>query len=695
MENSSKEVNYVLSLRVLDQTSTYVESLDGSVRQQESILNSIKSVSPNNDASEIFGEPSSFVNVAESVANVVNNEDNSTLNRADDIKGSGAVNKPPFPSFASMLQRNPHYNKKTVKIHELRNPKIMKGDQLAFPLVENYVKNTWAKYGLKRIQLHENFFMFQFNTKEGMEKVMEDGPWLIRFKPLFLNIWTPNTDLKKDVIKSAPLWVKLHHGRNTYARALFEFSADEELKESIVIAIPLTKGNGKGHTLATIDVEYEWTPPRKRMMDLTWLLKRTQGRYKNRKSKYKQDERIRFTRTALKSFQYRRVDKVIHQRITIKQEGYFEQRDSSESMLLTSKHQKLWDRIILGWNHNDVEVMDPLLKDDQTIHDSEFVKKREEGGVFVCNRPWCLLGDFNATLYLEESTAGSSRIDIAMRDFKACVDDIENSDHSPSLLCIPKTAKDKPKPFKFYNIITKHDKFKEIVQNVWITEINGFHMFRVVKRLKLMKKPLRKLLFDKGNLHSNVSRLRNELDQTGDFKFVHTIDKSVKGQISRSRIDVVMNGDGVLFANDNVPNVFVSHYEEFLGKRGLRQGDPLSPYLFTLVMEVLTLMLQRRVMETGSFSYHRYCDKLELINLCFADDLFLFAYGDVQSASIIKRALDEVNKLSVYPESLPKSTAYFGNVLNHIKLSILRRSEAETSYPTRWEGDVLLPLNVF
>ncbi|GKG41121.1 hypothetical protein Tco_0470333, partial [Tanacetum coccineum] len=48
-------------------------------------------------------------------------------------------------------------------------------------------------------------------------------------------------------------------GKRTYARVLVEFSADEELKKSIVVAIP--RGNGKGHTLVTVDVEYEWTPP--------------------------------------------------------------------------------------------------------------------------------------------------------------------------------------------------------------------------------------------------------------------------------------------------------------------------------------------------------------------------------------------------------------------------------------------------
>ncbi|GJT92641.1 hypothetical protein Tco_1081486 [Tanacetum coccineum] len=114
-----------------------------------------------------------------------------------------------------------------------------------------------------------------------------------------------------------------------------------------------------------------------------------------------------------------------------------------------------------------------------------------------------------------------------------------------------------------------------------------------------------------------------------------------------------------------------SLYGYFKGKRGLRQGDPLSPYLFTMVMEVLTLMLQRKVQESNSFTYHRYCSELELINLCFADDLFLFAYEDINSACIIKEALDEFTMASGLTLSLPKSTTYFCNVLNHVKIAIL------------------------
>ncbi|GJV63640.1 zinc knuckle CX2CX4HX4C containing protein [Tanacetum coccineum] len=232
---------------------------------------------------------------------------------------SGPVSN--VPSFAKIVQDKPV--KKVVKITEMRNSEVVDGasvaipleameevssrfantlygyfigKRLAFPLVENYVKNTWAKYGLKRIQLHEDFFLFQFDSKEGIKSVMEHGPWLIRLVPLMLNVWTPNTDLKKDEIRKAPILVKLHHvpivayskvglslittqigrpimldsytsnmclsswGRYTHARAMIEISADEELKNLLVVSIPVR--NGKGHTLATVDIVYEWTPPR-------------------------------------------------------------------------------------------------------------------------------------------------------------------------------------------------------------------------------------------------------------------------------------------------------------------------------------------------------------------------------------------------------------------------------------------------
>ncbi|GJW80962.1 putative reverse transcriptase domain-containing protein [Tanacetum coccineum] len=103
-------------------------------------------------------------------------------------------------------------------------------------------------------------------------------------------------------------------------------------------------------------------------------------------------------------------------------------------------------RIILGWNKHDVDVV-VISQSDQVIHTriwlklekkelfcsfvyghNRYIQRRElwdnlgTHNYYIRSRPWCLLGDFNAALFGNDSTASSSNMDIQTLEdmLKAC-----------------------------------------------------------------------------------------------------------------------------------------------------------------------------------------------------------------------------------------------------------------------------------
>lgn len=95
----------------------------------------------------------------------------------------------------------------------------------------------------------------------------------------------------------------------------------------------------------------------------------------------------------------------------------------------------------------------------------------------------------------------------------------------------------------------------------------------------------------------------------------------------------------------------------FKGKRGLRQGDPLSPTIFVLAMNFLSRILNNAVRD-GKFGYHRRCEDSKLTHLCLADDLLIFAEGNLDSVKNILQLLKDFELQSGLALNIQKTSFY-------------------------------------
>nr|GEZ23686.1 hypothetical protein [Tanacetum cinerariifolium] len=800
---------------------------------------------------------------------------------------------------------------------------IFIGKRVAFPLVKNYVTNTWGKFGFQSvIKDDDDVYYFKFSTTKGLEQVMEQGPWLIRNQPLILTQWTPNLNLEKNKVKKVPIWVKIHKvpvvaysedglsligmqigkpvmldafsssictevwGRIGFARALIEVDADRNLKEEVVMAVPRLEVEIPKETIEASDGFTMVQNRRKKgknvangvpkasdkefamkiMNHFSALQDENITHHTNTSDATTSDVQAENGATNVVDDDSKVEDlgneyKVMKIKIgastpPIKFPNVFRNWDWSSNANVCTKGC----RIIVGWNKDIVDVV-VISISNQTMH-TKIIHKSNQKPIFctfvyvgnnqkerrllwhnldvyhsmVSGIPWTLLGDFNVALNIEDNLTGGSAMTSAMI-----------SDHSLAVLKFPSIVNSKPRPFKFFNLLAYKSSFLVTVSNMWSSQVHGCYMYQVVQKMKMLKKPLRKLLHSHRNLHDRVNKLRVELDAVQkaldqdphnstlrEEKAVYLFHKTIKGKNQRSRIEIIRNPNNIEFTGSSIADCFVEHYMAFLGVnepcpdgysslffkeswdtvgedvcRAVRDffrngkilkeinhtllvlvpkvaapmkindyhpisccnviykciskiitnriidgvgevvsenqsafipgrrildnilitqelmhnyhhntGSPrcafkvdiqkaydtvdwkflerilkrsLSPYLFTMVMEVLTLILQRRVRLADFFHYHPHCESLQLINVCFADDLFMFYREELQSAELIMDALEEFKTIPGLVPSIPKSTVFFCGVPNHIKMAILNIMPfQEEKLPVKYLGIPLI-----
>lgn len=140
--------------------------------------------------------------------------------------------------------------------------------------------------------------------------------------------------------------------------------------------------------------------------------------------------------------------------------------------------------------------------------------------------------------------------------------------------------------------------------------------------LKKRKKKafLLKIDFEKAYDNVNWHFLLSMMNQMG---FPSLWCRWIKGILDSSQASILVNGSPTF---------------QFKSEKGLRQGDPISPFLFLIVMECLAWMMEK-AKNIGELKGIKLADEVDISHLFYADDALIMGEWSVDNLQCTARIL--------------------------------------------------------
>ncbi|GJV38081.1 RNA-directed DNA polymerase, eukaryota, reverse transcriptase zinc-binding domain protein [Tanacetum coccineum] len=303
-------------------------------------------------------------------------------------------------------------------------------------IVDDYLHGFISPYDMYDVGYKKLNYKFVIISLEG-------GPWMVRNSPIILKKWF---SLHKEELTRIPIWVKLHDvpiqvfkedgislittylgkpimldsytssmckdswGSNSFARCLIKINSEVVFMESIIIGIPDLEG--------------------------PVVNKKRNNKRSSAGNKLPKEVPVAKGFQVGKDFQYQ-------PRAPSDGSNGGGNRSEASSKAGSSKDANVGSSVTTKGNSSDrkqdkdvvdigmIKMSNITTPNPFAALDNYYVDRRALWNILTAHaslmrdKPWALLGDFNVALNLEDHSCGGYEPNIAMRDFKECVQKME------------------------------------------------------------------------------------------------------------------------------------------------------------------------------------------------------------------------------------------------------------------------------